>query len=272
MPTLRDLYQQARALAPSPFEAGELFRHIANVDPLIGDLDIPASDAQAERLGSLLQARAAGQPLQYILGEWEFYGLPFKVGPGVLIPRQDTETLVDVALSTLREGGKETPVVLDLCSGSGCVAVAIKANFPGGQVTALEISDKAFDYLERNIALNRVDITALCGDLRSYEHAGGLDLVVSNPPYIPKREFAGLQDEVNHEPIIALDGGEDGLSYFRAIARRYKDQLAPEGVLLLEIGAGQQESVGQILRSFGFGGIREYVDLNGIVRVIEARA
>ena len=272
MQTLRELYDQALAEAPSSFEAGELFRFVTKADPHTGDMGALVDDARVAQLSSLLQARTLGHPLQYILGEWEFYGLPFKVGPGVLIPRQDTETLVDLALERLRERCMQSPSVLDLCSGTGCVAVAIKHNYPGARVTALEVSDKAFEYLQRNIALNGVEVTALHGDLRGYEYRGAIDMVVANPPYIPKREFAGLQAEVKHEPILALDGGEDGMRYFRAIARRYKEQLAPGGVLLLEIGAGQQDGVGQILGSFGFEGVREHRDLNGIVRVVEATA
>lgn len=234
-------------------------------------LDNPATPEMELELVRLLSERAQGRPLQYMLGEWEFYGLPFEVGPGVLIPRQDTETLVDVALDILRDSGKNSPEVLDLCSGSGCVAIAIKHHFPGAKVTALEASDKALPFLEKNIALNGVDVACVNSDLREYRHPFPVDVIVSNPPYIPRGDLPGLQTEVAHEPIVALDGGDDGLDFFRAISRRYRNQLAPGGILLMEIGIGQQESAAEILASFGFVGISGHKDLNGIVRVIQAQ-
>jgi len=269
MPSLKDLYRKALQDAPSSFEAGELFRFVTGISPVF-DLDAPAAPAMERELTLLLEARADGYPLQYLLGEWEFYGLPLQVGPGVLIPRQDTETLVDTALGILKRGGKANPEVLDICSGSGCIAIAVKFNFPGANVTALEFSQKAYLYLEKNIALNGVDVTPIHGDLRDYKHPAPVDMIVSNPPYIPKGDIAGLQAEVSHEPVMALDGGEDGLTFFREIARLYRGQFAPGGVLLLEIGAGQQERVAEILASYGYADIRAVKDLNGIVRVMVA--
>ena len=266
--TLRDLYRQALSLAPSPFEAGELFRFVSGAEPTSPNLDAPATPAMQEELARLLRLRAQGYPLQYMLGRWEFYGLPFYVGPGVIIPRQDTETLVDTALDMLNSAGKKSPELLDLCSGSGCVAIAIKHNFPGAKVTALEASREACLFLERNTALNAVDITCIHGDLRDYKHPAPLDMIVSNPPYIPRGELSGLQVEVSHEPAIALDGGEDGLNFYREIAGRYREALAPGGVLLLEIGAGQQGDVANILVSSGFSDIKQRRDLNGVVRVL----
>jgi len=219
-------------------------------------------------LTRLLELRAQGYPLQYMLGKWEFYGLPFYVGPGVLIPRQDTETLVDTALDILKNAGKTSPELLDLCSGSGCIAIAIKHSFPQAKVTALEASADAYTYLEKNTALNAVDITCTHADLRDYKHPAPLDMIVSNPPYIPHAELPGLQTEVTHEPAIALDGGQDGLNFYREIARRYRQMLAPGGQLLLEIGAGQQDDVTEILTSHGFVSIKQQKDLNAITRVL----
>jgi len=269
MQSLKDLYRKALQEAPSSFEAGELFRFVTGMPPAF-DLDFPAAPAMEAALTRLLQARTSGYPLQYLLGEWEFYGLPLKVGPGVLIPRQDTEALVDVALGILKKSGKSNPEVVDLCSGSGCIAIALKHNFPEANVTALEFSEKAHSYLEKNIAVNGVDVTAILGDLRDYGHPALADMIVSNPPYIPKGDFPKLQAEVSHEPVIALDGGEDGLVFFREIARCYRGQLAPGGHLLLEIGAGQQESVAEILASYGFADIGTIKDLNGVIRVLVA--
>ncbi|HHY52553.1 MAG TPA: peptide chain release factor N(5)-glutamine methyltransferase [Clostridiales bacterium] len=268
--TLKELYEETLAAAPTSFEAGELFTHVTGVKPLDADAR-PATPEQKEKLETLLKRRGAGYPLQYLLGEWEFYSLPFKVGPGVLIPRQDTETLVDAALNVLKTMDVPTPQVLDLCSGTGCVAIAIKHNFPAAQVTAQEFSLEAYNYLIQNIDLNKVDVTPHLSDLREYTHPVPLDMVVSNPPYIPQYQFRDLQVEVGYEPLAALDGGEDGLYYFRAIARRFKEQLRPGGALLMEIGMGQEEDVATILRENHFEDIVFHKDLNGIIRVVESR-
>lgn len=268
--TLKELYQQALLGAPTPFEAGELFTHVTDVRPMDADTR-PATSGQKERLEELLAKRGEGYPLQYLLGEWEFYSLPFRVGPGVLIPRQDTEVLVDAALRALQAGKQSRPQVLDLCSGSGCVAIAIKRNHPAAQVTAQELSPQACDYLTQNIALNQVEITPHRSDLRDYTHPVPLDLIVSNPPYISEGQLGELQAEVGFEPLAALNGGEDGLYYFRAIARRFREQLCPGGLLLLEIGAGQEQAVSAILRENGMESIALHKDYNGIVRVVEGR-
>jgi len=268
--TLKELYEETLATAPTSFEAGELFTHVTGVKPIDADTR-PATPEQKEKLEALLKRREAGYPLQYLLGEWEFYSLPFKVGPGVLIPRQDTETLVDAALNVLKTMDVSNPQVLDLCTGTGCVAIAIKHNFPAAQVTAQEFSLEAYNYLIQNIDLNKVDVTPHLSDLREYTHPVPLDMVVSNPPYIPQYQFRDLQVEVGYEPLAALDGGEDGLYYFRAIARRFKEQLRPGGALLMEIGMGQEEDVATILRENHFEDIVFHKDLNGIIRVVESR-
>jgi len=268
--TLKELYEETLATAPTSFEAGELFTHVTGVKPIDADTR-PATPEQKEKLEALLKRREAGYPLQYLLGEWEFYSLPFKVGPGVLIPRQDTETLVDAALNVLKTMDVPTPQVLDLCTGTGCVAIAIKHNFPAAQVTAQKFSLEAYNYLIQNIDLNKVDVTPHLSDLREYTHPVPLDMVVSNPPYIPQYQFRDLQVEVGYEPLAALDGGEDGLYYFRAIARRFKEQLRPGGALLMEIGMGQEEDVATILRENHFEDIVFHKDLNGIIRVVESR-
>jgi release factor glutamine methyltransferase len=268
--TLKELYEEAINAAPTSFEAGELFTHVTGVTPMDADTR-PVAPGQRQKLEELLKQRGEGYPLQYQLGDVEFYSLPFKVGPGVLIPRQDTETLVDTALQVLKKMEVPNPQVLDLCSGSGCVAIAIKHHHPAAQVTAQEFSPEAYTYLTQNIALNNLKITPHLSDLREYTHPVLVDLIVSNPPYIPQNQFRDLQVEVGFEPLVALDGGEDGLYYFRAIARRFKEQLRPGGVLLMEIGMGQEEAVAAILQENHFEAISFHKDLNGIVRVVESR-
>lgn len=269
MLTLKELFRHSLAGAPSSFEAGELFRFVTGAGPL-DDWSAPAPPEMARELTRLLALRAQGYPLQYIVGGWEFYGISLKLGPGVLIPRQDTETLVDIALEHLAESLLPAPTILELGSGSGCIAIAVKKNFPAGMITAVELSPRAFDYLEENIAGSELEITALKADMLEYHHPTPIDLLISNPPYIPKGELPTLQTEVNHEPLMALDGGEDGLNFFRAIARRYKPQLSVGGKLLLEIGNGQQDAVSEILASFGFEDITHHKDLNGVIRVVGA--
>ncbi len=270
--TLQELYAIALQNAPGAFEAKQLLYAAAGQKPPFTDPAAPAPDGAREKLADLLARRAQGAPLQYLLGEWEFYSLPFYVGPGVLIPRQDTETLVDIALRRLRDlPAGAAPHVLDLCSGSGCVAVALRHNFPAAAVTAQEFSPEAYAYLVRNVRRHYPDIGVHLSDLREYTHPGPLDMVVSNPPYVPEGELGALQAELGYEPLVALNGGEDGLKYFRAIARRYRAQLRPGGLLLLEVGAGQHESVAAILTEWGYADIGFHNDLTGTARVIEGR-
>ncbi len=217
--------------------------------PALSDRTI---DEMTER--TLLQKaerRLSGEPLQYILGEWEFYGLPFIVGKGVLIPRPETEQLVDLALENLKE--KLSPVVLDLCAGSGCIGVTIAKRRPDAKVTLLEKSEQAFAYLQKNIKRNRVhNITAIRGDLftDSARLSAAYDLIVSNPPYIKTGEIAGLQREVQREPAMALDGGEDGLAFYRAIAEDYVPLIKADGFLAVEIGEDQGAAVNSIFSRY----------------------
>jgi len=270
MSTIGNLFRLAQKRAPTSFEAGELFRFATGVGPL-DDWSSPATEQMQAELERCLDLRASGYPIQYIVGGWEFYGLPLTLGPGVLIPRQDTETLVDLALEHLKQSALPTPQVVDLGSGSGCVAMAVKAEYPSAQVTAVEVSPKAAVFLGRNIADNGLDITPVLGDMREYTHTRPIDLLLSNPPYIPVDELPSLQREVRHEPTLALDGGKDGLEFYRAIAGQYRSQLAPGGTVLLEIGAGQRESVCSILAAAGFREVSHHNDLNGLPRVVSAR-
>lgn len=266
--TLRDLYEMAQQNMPSRFEAEELFFHITSKRgydmPAHGDE--PATDRQRYQMEALIERRNVGEPLQYLLRQWEFYGLPFFVGSGVLIPRADTETLVDQAVELL--DGMSSPEVVDLCSGSGCVAIAVAHCVPSAAVTALEVSEKAFGYLERNVELNLSSVVPVQGDLYSYIHPRPIDLITANPPYIPRGALAGLQREVQREPAIALDGGMDGLEYIRAIARRYLPRLRPGGWLCMEIGIDQDYAATQLLTLNGYVNTGSRNDLSGIPRVV----
>lgn len=258
-------------LAGSRFDAGQLFTHVTTKRvqhlPFVGDK--PATEAQERLLVSMCEQRRSGVPLQYLLGEWEFYGLPIKVGRGVLIPRADTETLVDVALELLQEVPE--PKVLDLCSGTGCVAIAIAHHISSAGVTALEISEAAFEYLLKNIQLNESAVTPVRGDLHDYIHSGRLDLITCNPPYIPAEVIATLQTEIWFEPRRALNGGKDGLDFYYAVSKMYRSQLNFGGWMCFEVGAGQSAQVAEILADNLFSEIFIREDLSGIPRVVCGR-
>lgn len=235
---------------------------------------ITAANFEAAQLAGLddteievaLSQRISGRPLQYILGEWEFYGLPFLVGEGVLIPRPDTEILVERALEFLRD--KPTASVLDLCAGSGCISVAVAKN-SDTSVTAVELSDTAFGYLKKNIELNAAQVTAVQDDvLQGIE--GEFDLILSNPPYIRSDVLPTLSREVQNEPQMALDGGADGLDFYRAIALKYKGNITPGGRLMFEIGYDQREAVTELLAAAGYKNIVCFKDYGGNDRVVSA--
>ena len=269
--TYQQLYAVLTYRMPSEFEARQLFSFVTGFES--HDLSIVRSVAvpsdQSLRCEKLLSRRLSGEPLQYLLEEWEFYSLPMYVGEGVLIPRADTELLVDTALELARsfEGAE----ILDLCSGSGCVAIAIAKNLPGAKITALELSESAAGYMRRNIERNNVEVSAVLGDVFDYEHPAGINIITANPPYIAENEFAELEPELSHEPRMALSGGEDGLDFYRAIAKRYKPQLMPGGYICFEVGLGQSEVVYGILSQNGFEGIEVRADLRGIERVVIGR-
>lgn len=222
------------------------------------------SSKDEEKCIQLAQKRVAGYPLQYLLGEWEFYSLPFFVGEGVLIPRADTETVVDQALKIIKQNSYKT--VLDLCSGSGCIAIAVKKN-ADVEVTAVEASADAFCYLVKNAERNKAQIGCVMGDALKYK-GKKFDLVISNPPYIKTEVIKTLSEEVKKEPKMALDGGKDGLLFYRKITENAKQLLNKNGTLLFEIGFDQEAEVLEILKSNGFLNVRCVKDLNSQPRAI----
>lgn len=217
-----------------------------------------------EELESLLKRRINGEPLQYILGEWEFYSLPFYVGEGVLIPRPDTEILAEFAIDM---AGTDEVTCMDLCSGSGALAITLDKHCPNATVFAMELSDTAFSFLERNIKLNNSSVRAVKGDITE-DVFGEYDLIISNPPYIRTDELDTLQKEVRREPKMALDGGEDGLFFYREIAKKWVPHLKDGGTLAVEIGIGQEDDVKRIFAEAGLKNIGEKRDYGNIVRVI----
>lgn len=230
-----------------------------------------ATKEQINYTDNLLYRRTQGEPLQYLLGSWEFYGLEFFVGKGVLIPRQDTETLIDTALSLkLPQNAK----IVDLCSGSGCIAITMKTRFPQASVTAVEISDVAAGYINKNSELHHADIGLVMGDVLSPKTAegfSGADLILCNPPYLTEKDMNELQREVTFEPRLALYGGEDGLDFYRQIIPLWKKTLSKDGVMAFETGMGQTADVAEIFKNNGFIDINIQNDLCGIDRVVTGR-
>lgn len=216
-----------------------------------------------EEIFKKVTLRTTGYPLQYIFKNWEFYGLPFCVGEGVLIPRADTEILVDAALDILK--GTKNAKVVDLCSGSGCIAIAIEKN-SNASVWAVEFEKNAYLYLEKNIKLNHSEVVPVFADATKY--TGKFNMVVSNPPYIETETLSMLEKEVQYEPKTALDGGKDGLDFYRKITANANKLLNKNGTLIFEIGYNQKDSVTNILKTCGFENIKCVKDLDGNSRVI----
>lgn len=211
-----------------------------------------------------LRKRAEHVPLQYIVGETEFMGLKFKVNSSVLIPRQDTETLVEEALKVIKPGMQ----VLDLCTGSGCIIVSILHNVADVEGYAIDISKQALNVAKENARLNDVSVNFERSDLFD-NVTGTFDVIVSNPPYIPSAEVVKLMPEVaNFEPLEALDGKEDGLYFYREIIGSAKEYLKPEGRIFFEIGYDEGEAVSQMLQNAEFKEVRVIKDLAHNDRVV----
>ena len=234
--------------------------------------DTPLTEAQETALTAALTQRAEGRPLQYILGQWDFLSLTLKVGEGVLIPRPDTELLCETAARHL--AGRSAPRVLDLCAGTGCVGLGVASLVPGARVTEVELSEEALPYLTENAArYPQYAVAVRQGDVLS-DYAlfdGPYDAIVSNPPYIPTGDLAGLQREVRREPQMALDGAADGLAFYRAIAEHWCEKLGFDGFCAVEVGIGQAADVAALFAAKGLKSVEILPDLAGIDRVVVAR-
>jgi release factor glutamine methyltransferase len=228
----------------------------------------PLSPDELASIRGMVGRRAKREPLQYILGNQEFMGLEFRVTPGVLIPRNDTETLVQEAMN--RAGTAKR--VLDIGAGSGCIAVALAKLLPLAEVVAVDSSGAALVVARENAEHNGVTVRFVSGSLFEPFIGNRFDLIVSNPPYIPTAELAGLQPEVSQfEPKGALDGGPDGLDYYRLIVPAAPEYLTPGGWLMVEVGVGQAGPVQELFAHAGFREIFTARDLGGIERVVGGR-
>ena len=252
------------------YEAKLILEFVLGRRDLLLSADVEVSNTRAKQIEEIVQKRKNHYPLQYILGEWDFYKYTFKVGEGVLIPRSDTEILVEKAVEFLKD--VENPKVLDLCAGSGCIGISIAKDYPQSFVTLVEKFDDAFKYLYQNIELNGAKNTKVlkgdifCGDGSDAQY----DLILSNPPYIPPREMEIISPETEYEPETALLGGEDGLKFYKEIIKIYKKSLKPNGMLGFEVGINEDAAVSELLENAGFKQITVTEDLNGIKRVVTA--
>jgi release factor glutamine methyltransferase len=237
------------------------------------DMSLYVSGSMEQRVEELVQRRLAGEPVAYIIGEWEFYGLSLDVSRDVLIPRLDTELLAERGILKARESG-EGARILDLCAGSGCVGLAIAANAPECRVVLGELSEGALRVCKQNVRRNELNARVTCLSVDALEAPSStlwdFDAIVCNPPYIPSGDIWGLDVSVkDYEPHMALDGGDDGLDYYHAIAAKWKSALRLGGTLIFEVGLGQAAAVEDILEKNGYEDVKVLPDTQNILRVVE---
>ena len=269
-------------------EARALLAQVLSVprERLVANPQLPVAIADVQRFDALAQRRRDGEPLAYLLGSREFYGRPFTVTPDVLVPRPETETLIDSALAVLRALPRTTaPRVLDLGTGSGCIAITLALEWPAADLTAVDVSDASLAVAAANARALGASVTLHAGDWFEALNASHLatrgtasaeaygdprfDLIVANPPYIAAGD--PHLPALRHEPLRALTDGADGLDCLRAIARQAPRWLRPGGTLLLEHGYDQRDAVHALLRAAGFGDVQAVADAAGIARVAVGR-
>lgn len=256
-------------------EAELLFTELLNCDraSLYLNRDSILNKEKLFSVSSALKRRIKGEPIQYIIGKTEFMGLEFKVTLDVLIPRPETEILVEAAIKITRLIGEEVRI-LDLGTGSGCIAVSLAKLLPKAKVTATDISPEALKVALENARSNNVDIDFFQGDLFGTCNLTPItyDLIISNPPYIRSSEIKKLQPEVQYEPPIALDGGKEGLDFYKRIINDTPRYLKKKGFLILEIGFDQKDDLKKNLQNSGYFEIIEVIkDYNNIDRVVVAK-
>lgn len=281
---LSELYLEARKILSQEEDqqtaslmARNLLCHITGKtsQQLIADMEHYGSQAVCEEMEKAVARVRSGEPLAYVLGQWDFYGMTLQVNPNVLIPRDDTCAVTEMAIK--RALFLDTsPRILDLCTGSGCIGLAIAHRVTDARVTLADISADAMAVAKKNITQQKLS-ARVCGvkaDALQEPTAflGKFDMIVSNPPYITAKEMEALPESVkNYEPHLALFGGEDGLDFYRAIASNYKKALKPGGFLCFEFGMGQGDAVCEILEMNGYTILERSRDYNQIERAVIAQ-
>ena len=281
--TYNDIYiETRRALRDAGIEAcGQEARYIVaaaadkSVAELLKDIALYPAAGFGKRVRDMVDRRLAGEPVAYITGLWEFYGVPLEITRDVLIPRPDTEVMAEAAI-TLFAGRNGRPRILDLCAGSGCVGCALAVQMPGSKVVLVDNDRRALAVCRRNVQKNRLDTRVMCIEADVTQKPpmlmGKFDLITCNAPYIPTAELADLDPSVrDYEPVAALDGGKDGLDIIRPVAELWKSVLKDSGVIMLEIGEGQSAAVQALLTANGFADVGALKDPGGTERVVLGR-
>ena len=249
-----------------------LFEFVTEKDAVVSMLEEnEITDYQVQTIKSCVDRLIKGEPIQYVMGTWSFMGNEFVVTPDVLIPRADTEILCENVIRHINEKNGMTRV-LDLCSGSGCIGISIAKSCDKAYVECADISLNAVEIIKRNAELNGVGerVSAFCSDM--FEKCATYDIIASNPPYIPSADIDTLDDKVRlFEPRIALDGGSDGLDFYRIIAKNARKHLSDDGILFMEIGFDERLAVTDIFKAHGYSDITCIKDYSGNDRVITCR-
>jgi len=280
--TYNDLYLETRKrLRDSGIEAFNLEARIIvsqasgkSMEKFMQGLRYYADGVIEKNVEEMVERRLKGEPVAYLTGRWEFYGLPLEVTRDVLIPRVDTEVIVDHAIRLLT--GRVDVRVLDLCAGSGCIGIAVAMKRPASRVVLAEKSKEAIAVCRRNAMLNNLGVRCTCVEADVFDAPpillGSFDLLLCNPPYIPTEDIKTLDISVRgYEPLTALDGGADGLDYYRAVINNWKTVIRDGGSIMLEVGINQAQEVAQMLRLAAFRQIEIYNDSAGIERVVSAK-
>lgn len=282
--TYGDLYVRTRdrlTLTESPETAGPMARDLVSTlsgmtqEAFLAERDKPVSEELTARVDMAVDRYLAGEPLPYVLGEWTFYGLDLYVSPDVLIPRDDTCAVAELAI---HRGLflDQNPRILDLCCGSGCIGLAIASRLKDARMTLADLSGPALSVARKNIQRNHMGGRVSCVQVDAMEappaFLGKFDMIVSNPPYVTASEMEELPDSVKkYEPHMALFGGTDGLNFYRAITKNFRDLLKPGGFLCYEFGMGQGDAVCAILEENGFTVLERTLDFNERERAVLAQ-
>ena len=279
--TINDLYLSTRrSLRSAQVEGAELEAKLllchalsCTKEQLLTKMQMYAGEGVQKAVHSMTQRRLMGEPVAYITGMWEFCGLPMEVSPAVLIPRSDTEALVEEALRLLRSRGKQDARILDLGCGSGCIGIALGHYLPGSRITSVDISPEALEITKRNVQRNALHrrCAVLEGNILGSPpmRMGEYDLLVSNPPYIMSSEIEELDVSVrDYEPRLALDGGEDGYKFYRAILHHWLSVLSDSGSVMLELGEGQAETLMDMMCEAGLKEVHSARDHYGTERMV----